>query len=146
MDMRKYSGASWLKKEDVSDGPLQRRIAAVSIGKFEKPDVLFETGDKLSLNATNNHELMAAYGLDSDDWIGHVIELFLGEGEFQGKSIEMIRVRAISKPKHYGEQKAAKPVRQKPKQPPAEIADEGEFGASKSGARKDDVMDDEIPF
>lgn len=21
MDMRKYSGASWLKKEDVSDGP-----------------------------------------------------------------------------------------------------------------------------
>jgi hypothetical protein len=98
MDMRKYSGSSFLKVDDVRDGPRQMRIAAVSVGKYDKPDLEFETGDKLSVNSTNNRMLVRAYGPDSDGWIGHVVELRLGQGEFQDKPVDVVEVRPISKP------------------------------------------------
>jgi hypothetical protein len=97
LDMRKYSGKSYLKVEDVRTGPLQRRIAAVSIGQFDKPELVFETGDILSLNTTNTKTLIRAYGSDGSAWIGHVVELYLGEIEYQGNAKEAILIRPLSK-------------------------------------------------
>ena len=117
MDMKKYSGARFITIADVRDGPIQGQIAVVRPGKFEKPDLVFESGDVLSVNSTNNRTLMKAYGPSSEGWIGQEIEMFLGEIEFQKKMQEAVLVRPISLPPKLADQT-------KPK----------------------DSMDDEIPF
>jgi hypothetical protein len=136
MDMRKYSGSSFFKVDDLKDRPPQQlRIADVAIGQYDRPDITFESGKKLSVNATNNEMLVDAYGYESDAWIGHVIELFVGDGQYKGKPTPMIKVRPVSKPAHYGEaSKQPEPVQQAPNVPPVS-----------SGTHGDD-MDDEIPF
>jgi len=78
MDMKKYSGEHFIKVADVRDGPIEGRIAVVREGQYDKPDLIFESGDVLSLNATNNKTLVRAYGTESDYWIGKQIEMFLG--------------------------------------------------------------------
>jgi hypothetical protein len=60
MDMRKYSSGHFIKLDDVRDGPLNEVIDDAKIGKFDKPDLIFESGDRLSLNATNNSVLVRA--------------------------------------------------------------------------------------
>jgi len=52
--MRKYSGETYIKTVDVRGGPLRAKIAAVREGQYGRPDLVFETGEILSLNATNN--------------------------------------------------------------------------------------------
>lgn len=98
MDMRKFSSETFLKVDDVRDCPLQERIAVVKMGNFDRPDLVFENGDVLSLNATNNKILVRAYGPNSDDWIDKEIELFLGEIEYQKKMKESVIVRPVSPP------------------------------------------------
>ncbi len=48
MDMRKYSGETFIRVTDVTDGPLQMQIAVVREGKYEKPDLVFESGEAFS--------------------------------------------------------------------------------------------------
>jgi hypothetical protein len=138
MDMRKYSGSSFYKVDELKDQPpLQLRIADVNIGQYDRPDIIFESGRKLSVNVTNNETLVVAYGYDSDAWIGHVIELFVCDGEYNGKPIKLIKVRPISRPEHYGEaNKQPEPVQRKPDVPPASSRTRG----------SDADMDDAIPF
>lgn len=118
MDMKKFSGEHFIKVNDVRDGPKQGQIAVVRAGKFDKPDVVLESGDVLSLNATNNQTLMRAYGTESDYWVGKEIEMFLGEIKYQGSGKEAVLVRPISPP-----------VTDQKKPPPSS-----------------DKMSDEIPF
>ena len=120
MDMRKYSGANFLKVDDVRAGPLRETIANIKIGKYDKPDMYLESGGCLSLSATNTHTLIRAYGPNSDDWIGKELELYVGEIEFQNKPIDAVLVRPISPP-------LAAAERTKP-------------------ATAHDEMDDEIPY
>src|SRR5437588_12034347 len=96
LNMKKYSGESFLKIAAVRDGPLLQQIGAVREGKFDKPELVFESGDILSLNATNTKTLMRAFGSDSDGWIGKQIELNLGKLEYQGSMQEGVLVRPIS--------------------------------------------------
>jgi hypothetical protein len=96
MDMSRYAGTSFLKFEDVAAGPRQEKITGVDLGKYDKPILEFESGDRLSLNATNSKTLVRAYGAESDDWIGMVVELFPGQTEFQGKPQDSVLVRPIS--------------------------------------------------
>jgi hypothetical protein len=96
VDMSKYSGKTFIKIGDVRDGPLHLQIAVVEEGQFGRPNLVFESGEVLSLNATNNKILMRGYGPISDDWIGKEIELFLGQVEYQKKMQEAVMVRPIS--------------------------------------------------
>jgi hypothetical protein len=98
VDMRRYSGSVFYGVDDVKNGPIQGKIAGVKIGKFEKPDLLLENGDKVSVNGTNNKTLGRAYGWNSDDWIGHTIEMYLGSIEYQGREQPALLIRPISKP------------------------------------------------
>ena len=107
MDMQEFSGGGFVKVDDVKEGPIKEQIDAVKLGKWDKPNLVFESGSLLSVNATNNRILMRAYGRNSDDWVGKEIELYLGEIEFQGTPQEAVLVRPISPPI-------------KPKKPPAE--------------------------
>lgn len=99
MDMRKFSGSGFLKVADLeANGPLRVVIADVREGKYGKPDLEFDDGSKLSVNATNNRTLVNAYGGNSDDWLGQEIELGLGQVEYQGTLQESILVKPISRP------------------------------------------------
>jgi hypothetical protein len=126
LNMKKYAGETFLKVADVRGGPLLLQIAVVREGKFDKADLVFESGDILSLNATNTKVLMRAYGSDGDDWIGKEVELYQGEIEYNGAQHEAVLVRPVSPPVKPTDQK--KPAAKSPVQ-------------SAAGD-----MDDEIPF
>ena len=96
MDMRKYSGPHFVKVDDVRDGPIQGQIAEIKEGKYEKPDLVLDSGDTLSLNATNTQTLIRAYGTNSDYWVGKMIEMFLGKAKYNGNFNDSVLVRAIS--------------------------------------------------
>jgi hypothetical protein len=96
MDMRKFRGEHFIKLADVADGPLDERIAAVREGKYGKPDAVFESGDVLSLNATNVTALSRAYGDDSDGWNGKDVQLYQGEVSFEGQPQDAVRVKPIT--------------------------------------------------
>jgi hypothetical protein len=98
MDMRKFSGEHFIKVDDVRNGPIQGQIAVVRQGKYDKPDLVFESGDVLSLNTTNTQTLIRAFGADSEYWTAKQIEMFLGEIQYQGSDHEAVLVRPISPP------------------------------------------------
>ena len=83
MDMRQFGGGHYAAAADVRDGPIAQVIADVRTGKYDKPDLHFESGDILSLNATNRRVLIRA----SETWTGMHVELVLGEVEFQKEAV-----------------------------------------------------------
>jgi hypothetical protein len=93
--MGKYVGNVFLKVDDIkANGPIRVKITDVSEGRFGKPDLRFDDGTQLSLNATNARVLAHAYGLESE--IDRQVELALGEVEYQGKPQEAILVKPVS--------------------------------------------------
>jgi hypothetical protein len=98
MDTRKYAGPTFIGLGDVNGGALREQIAVVNLGKYDKLNVVFESGDILSLNATNVKILQKAYGVDSDLWIGKEGELYAGEVEYQKKMQPSVLIRPISPP------------------------------------------------
>jgi hypothetical protein len=98
MDTRKYAGPTFIGLGDVNGGALLEQIAAVTVGKYDKLNVFFESGDILSLNATNVKILQKAYGVDSDLWIGKEVELYAGEVEYEKKMQPSVLIRPISPP------------------------------------------------
>jgi hypothetical protein len=98
MDMRKFSGEHFVKVADVKDGPIQGQIAVVKEGKYDKANVVFETGDVLSLNSTNTQILVRAFGTESDHWVGKMVEMFLGVIQYNGADHEAVLVRPVSPP------------------------------------------------
>ena len=99
MDVSKYLGSTFLKVADVKvNGPIQVVIVSIVEGKFEKPDLVFDDGTRLSLNVTNTRILARAYGKDTAFWIDKEIELNVGETKYQGKPQESILITPISPP------------------------------------------------
>jgi hypothetical protein len=97
MDITKYLGSAFLRVGDVKvNGPIRMVIESVTEGRFDKPDLTFDDGTRLSLNVTNTRTLARAYGTDGAGWIGKEIELYLGETEYEGKLQESILVKPIS--------------------------------------------------
>lgn len=128
MDMRKYSGEHFIKVDDVKDGPIKGQIAVVKEGKWDKPNIVFESGDVLSLNATNIKTLTHAWGTESDHWIGKMVEMFVGVIQYQGSDHEAVLVRPITPPVKDGTaDKAAKATDQKKPPPVDEMSDEIPF-------------------
>jgi hypothetical protein len=101
MDMRKFAQAFWRAEDLVPGQPVSVTINQVLNGRFDKPDVYFTDGSKMSLNATNARTLARAYGFNSDAWEGKEIELSRGETSYQGEVKATIIVQPIS-PKNAG--------------------------------------------
>jgi hypothetical protein len=133
MDMRQFKKPRFLKVDDVRNGPRQMRIAGVLTGKYDKPDLIFENGDKLGLSATNIETLAEAYGWESDSWTGHVVELSVGKGKFEGEDIDMVLIKPISKAE--GEETVKEPAKKKVPNKPPQLA---------KPASND--INDEVPF
>jgi hypothetical protein len=97
MDMSEYLGSVFLKVNDIKlSGAIRVTITDVTRGQYDKPNIDFEDGTRLSCNTTNCRALARAYGRESKDWIGKQVELTLGEVEYQGQLQESIIIKPIS--------------------------------------------------
>ena len=85
-----------LEVDDVSDGPLQETTIEVTDGKWDKPVLKFESGAQFSLNKVNTGDMIAAYGDESDGWVGVTIELFAGEVKYGGDTTDSVRIRPVT--------------------------------------------------
>ncbi len=121
-----FSG-DYLKAEHLNGGEHSVVIADVKVREFEDGNKFLITfqGRKKGLvaNKTNSNRIAAAYGDETEGWIGKEIILYPEEVTFQGKTMEAIRVRPP----------ARKPISQQ--------------AAPKAGnGSRDDDMNDAIPF
>jgi hypothetical protein len=122
MDMSEYIGSTFLKLEDVRE-PRTETITDCQRGNYDRPDLIFESGDVLSLNKTSVRTLIKAYGADSREWTGKQIELFAGQVDFKDGKTDAVLVRPISQP-----------------------TSDGKLPPPKPKANGSSDMDDEIPF
>jgi hypothetical protein len=99
-----------VKMEDIGD---DRRAVVYFVGK-EKGVVL---------NKTNANNIAEAYGFDTEGWTGKKVTLFTAWVDFQGKSMEAIRIR---RPDTSGQQGQARVASQPPQFEPGDpgIGDE----------------------
>lgn len=65
-----------------------------TIGEDKRPVLYFAGKEKgVVLNKTNATNISDAYGPDTDEWTGKKVVLFTSWVDFQGKSVESIRIR-----------------------------------------------------
>lgn len=70
------------------------RVAVEEVGDGHKPVLYFQGHEKgMVLNKTNSNNIAQAYGDETDDWIGAEVVMFPAMVDFQGKSVEAIRIR-----------------------------------------------------
>jgi hypothetical protein len=96
MDMSRYASSSFIKVDDLADGPEQKVITEVGEGRYEKPVATFDDGSKLSLNGTNVGTLIRAFGKNDQDWIGQRIELYTGTLRYNGNDNPAVLVRTLN--------------------------------------------------
>jgi hypothetical protein len=99
MDMTKYAGSKFITVDDLREtGSREEVIVSVEPGKYDKPVVTFDCGDKLGLNKTSVNALMKAYGKDGRDWIGKTIELYIGPTKFNDEERDSVLARPVTPP------------------------------------------------
>lgn len=104
------------------------RVEMETIGDDRRPIAYFRGKEKgLVLNKTNSNNIAAVYGDDTDDWQGGELIMYPTMVDYQGKSVEAIRVKVPP-------QKPA--ARRQPDPPPYTEAPRNGGGD----------IDDEIPF
>jgi hypothetical protein len=138
----------FLKAADLGGKPVVVEIAdAVEEplkgldGKTTNKVVLYFKNKKkaLALNRTNFESVADVTGeADSDDWIGHEIELFPTATEMAGKRTDCIRIRAVKRPPLKTAGKLPPPTPKTPGKAPETQQTESETDS--------DLDDDEIPF
>ena len=90
--------SKYLKAADLQGRDVPVRIARVDMEDIgdedHKPVVYFEGKARgLVLNKTNANTIATMYGDDTDAWAGKTITLITAQVDFQGKSVEAIRVK-----------------------------------------------------
>lgn len=70
------------------------RVEMKDIGGDHKPVLFFQGKDKgMVLNKTNSNNISLIYGDETEDWTGKELILFPAMVDFQGKTVQAIRVR-----------------------------------------------------
>ena len=104
MRMSQAFPSAYIKAVDLFDAQNQPRRVKLKINRVEmedvgddnKPVVQFIGSDKkLVLNKTNTREIVEAYGDESDEWHGKIIEVYPARVEYAGKKMWGIRVNAM---------------------------------------------------
>jgi len=123
--------SNYLRAADLNDRNVtvvMDKIVVEDIGDDVKPVVYFRGKKKgLVLNKTNANNISVAYGDETDDWIGQEIILYPTIVDYQGRSVEAIRV------------KVARKSRPRPSVQNNDLHDD-------QPTRQEGDMDDEIPF
>jgi hypothetical protein len=101
-----FSG-DYLKAVDLQGHEPTVIIDAVEMKQFDDGNKLllkFQGKQKgLVANKTNAGRIAKLYGDDTDAWIGKEIVLYTDQVDFQGSSVDAIRVRGPKKPAPAGE-------------------------------------------
>mgnify|MGYP001581960348 CR=1 FL=1 len=126
----KYLKASDLKGREVTVTIARIEMEALAQGEKPKPVLYFVGKEKgVVMNKTNAMNLAAGYGPETEDWLNMPVVLFPVWTDFQGKSVEAIRIRPAPR----------QPVQRQPASadprptPPVQTATEDNF-------------DDAVPF
>ena len=89
--------SNYLKATDLQNREVTVTISHVemqTIGNDHKPVLFFQGKQKgVVLNKTNAMNIATAYGGEMDDWSGKPVVLFSVWTDFQGKSVQAIRIR-----------------------------------------------------
>lgn len=94
--------STYLKAADLEGrniGVTMDYVKMEDIGGDHKPVLYFVGKEKgMVLNKTNANNITMVYGDESDDWRGGELTLYSAMVDFQGRSVEAIRVRARPRP------------------------------------------------
>lgn len=97
MELSTVFGGDTLKAADLQGHEPTVIIASVEMKKFEDGNKLvikFKGKEKaLVCNKTNANRIAHMYGSNTDNWIGGEIILYTDLVDFQGRTVEAIRVR-----------------------------------------------------
>jgi hypothetical protein len=149
MDMSKFVKRILTVADVKASGPRILHIAKVEEGRYDKPVLVFDNGERLTLSETNNLILQGAYGPDSDHWTGKKVELAVGELTYNKKPVEAIIVKPISPGLTEVERVAATTKLADAERDEHSIERDsspaGNGRAVAAGSRNSD-MDDDIPF
>jgi hypothetical protein len=96
MNVREYVGGAFLRPDDIGETPVTLTIIDVALGKFDKLDLTFAEGSKLSLNTTNGKALAKAWGYESSAWLDKQVEARVGQVTFQGEAQKSILLKPVS--------------------------------------------------
>lgn len=101
MKVTDYLGGNYLSAPHLRGHRLEvtiREVEATTIGGVDKLVVYFHGKQKgLVLNKSNLKTLVGIFGEETADWLGKSIELFTVKTEYQGDSVEGIRVGEVKK-------------------------------------------------
>lgn len=107
-DMRQAFPSDYLSAKDIQEtGPKKVTISSVTseqirgdAGMEDKWVLGFDGARKrLILNVTNNNTLIDAFGYESNDWLGKVVNLFTVDVQFGGKMVLGLRIKTeLTKP------------------------------------------------
>lgn len=140
MDMNQVFPSKYLKASDLQGKQVKVVIDHVdmeTLGEDRRPVVYFQNKEKgVVLNKTNTTNIAQTYGWDSDDWSGREVVLYTAWVDFQGKSVEAIRIRPPS---------ATERRQNSPSRPQAPIVEQPRRMEPVTEADLT-AMDDEIPF
>ena len=98
MKVDKFFKGQYVKAADLDDDDLNPRVIdRVEVATFDsgdKPVLFFQDDDRgLVLNKTNTRTIGAAYGYETDAWAGKRVILFTTTVDFQGSTVDAIRVK-----------------------------------------------------
>ena len=93
-------GGAYLKASDLKGAEPTVTIESVEPKKMQdgsqKLDIAFVGKDKhLLANKTNSSRIAFMHGKETDGWIGKKIQLYTDLVDFQGNTVEAIRVRPV---------------------------------------------------
>ena len=94
--------STYLKASDLGGKTprvVMSHIKMEDLGGDHKPVLYFKGHEKgLVLNRTNSNNIAATYGTETDNWPGKEIWLYQTMVDFQGRSVDAIRVRTTPPP------------------------------------------------
>jgi len=127
--------SKFLAAADLNDRAVNVTISGVKMegvgqAQEQKPVVYFQGKKKgLVLNKTNTKRIIGLVGsAETKEWIGKGIQIFPTETEYQGETVDCIRVRAVKA------------------ETPADDAPADDFASDADDSQPPPVTDDEIGF
>ena len=97
MNINDQFPSKYLKATDLNGGEVTVTIKdcmVEEVGDDRRPVLYFTGKDKgVVLNKTNANNIADAYTPDTDEWVGKKVVLYTAWVDFQGRSVESIRIR-----------------------------------------------------
>lgn len=120
--------SNWLKASDLQGRTITVTINCVRlevVGDGDKPVIYFQGTEKGAvLNKTNSNNIALLYGDETDGWAGKQVALYPAMVDFQGHSVEAIRIKGPPVARN-GQQRPAAPAPPRPR-----LADYAAFAES----------------